>query len=704
MKKWMLALMMFWGCLAARADEGMWFLELMRQQHIADSLRKAGLEISPYSLYSEKGASIKNKVGIFGGGCTGELVSPKGLVFTNNHCGFSYINAISTVEHNYLRDGFFAKSMEEEIPTPGLEFTFVLHIENVTKKVERLAKKQGADVYTMMSRRWLGKAKPYIFDAKDYKGKKGIEAQILPFFGGNEFYLIVYQCFSDVRLVADPPIRLAQFGGNSDNWEWPRQNVDFCAFRIYADKEGQPAEYSLENVPLHTPEFLKISAQGIEDGDFTMVMGFPGRTRRFLTKAQVEFMLNASHRPTVKAGWPELAFNRKEMSRSDSMRLVLQDNDMMLGNVVKNYDGVIKAVYRNALLEAKEAEEARFAAFVAQRGKEEYRGVVKRIAELCEAYVDTVHDFTLMARTLSKNTMKLHFHTLEKWAAALESGDAQAIDSLKGAVMNNYERNHRYFNTAFNVRRLAILLPIWEVNRVLPMSKALVLPSAEELEHSLFARKESFEAFMAAPSAKVLKADALYRYLGALEQYRRPMALAYRAYNEQIVPLEKTYIKGIEEMCHHSKAPDANFTLRMTYGHVMAYSPRDGVRYDWRTTLKGMFEKEDQTNEDYLVDERVRKLYEAQNFGPYQRKDGKLPTCFLTNNDITGGNSGSAVLDSKGRLIGLAFDGNIESLSGDLMYNPLLQRCICVDARFVLWTLDVYGQSAYLFDEMVIER
>ena len=702
MKKILLFAVAVLCSLVARADEGMWLLKLMEQQHLADSLRKAGLQLPPSQLYSETGSSLKDVVGIFGNGCTGEVVSPDGLIFTNNHCGFSYIHAMSSVEKNYLKDGFFAKSRAEELPTPNLTFTFVLAIEDVTAQVEAEARRLGIDKYTRQSYSFTSKMNNELRKNSKYAKLRGIESTLLPFFGGNQFYIIYMQEYTDVRLVADPPLNVAQFGGNSDNWVWPRQNVDWCAFRIYADKNGQPAPYSPQNVPLKRKNYLRISSKGIQEGDYTMVMGFPGSTSRFLTSEQVALRVNSINQPIVAAGWPVLDLYKKYMEKNDSIRLVLESINMRLGNVVKNYDGMIKAVRNLKLIDEKRREEKRFQDFAHQSGKPEYQTVVADINNLCKTYQDSIFDDNLLYATLSNIKYPASYRIIQQLLAALKANNRQDIHNFSESLLTSYNDQIENFTTDYVIERTRLLLPIWEKNCRLPISRSLQVSNPYELiSQSIFASRKKLETFLANPSAETLTSDPIYKMIKDIDELSEKLE-GTKHFKMAVQPLEKTYVRGLEEMYNNSKAPDANFTLRMTYGHVKAMKPRDGVFYDWRTTLKGMFEKEDSTNIDYIVHPRMRQLYEARDFGRYAREDGQLPTCFISNNDITGGNSGSPVMNAKGELIGLAFDGNIEALSSDLKFDPELQRCINVDIRYVLWILDKFGESKYLFNEMEI--
>lgn len=699
-----LALLM--GLTAARADEGMWLLKLMKQQHLEDSLRKAGLQLPPEALYSETSPSLRECVGIFGGGCTGEVVSADGLVLTNNHCGFSYVHAMSTMDKNYLKDGYFAKSRAEELPTPDLTFTFVLRIVDVTDDVNQAARKEKADVYTAQSQSFLEPLAEKLLKKSDLRKKKGIRVRIVPYFGGNQFYMFYEQVYSDVRLVVNPPYNIGQFGGNTDNWMWPRQNADFAMFRIYADKDGQPAPYSKDNVPLKVRKYLPISLKGIQQGDYAMIMGFPGSTSRYLTASEVKLrtVQNAAH---VLPGNPQLDFMKRQMDANDSIRLQLEDDYFGLGNVVKNYGGMNESVEKTGLMQKKQAEEAAFRTFAAKSGDPAYATIIDRIDSLCKAYEDTIFDMHLYLSTLMEQKFQVSLSVMSTFADALEEGKEKGIEAARAALEAAYEAGAGHYDRQIDLQTMQLLLPYWTKHNRLGMQPAFLQKGdgqayyADLYAKTLFRDRASFDAFMKNPSAEVLRNDPLYKHEAELLKfYMMKVIPAIMRYSVRRRELDKIYVRGLCEMYDWTKAPDANFTLRMTYGHVCDLKPRDGVLYDWRTTLTGMFEKASTTESDYFVNEDLRKFYERKDYGRYAREDGELPTCFLTNNDITGGNSGSPVMNAKGELIGLAFDGNIESLSSDLKFNPALQRCINVDIRYVLFIIDKFGGSTYVLDEL----
>lgn len=697
------------GFTAAHADEGMWLLKLMKQQHLEDSLRKAGLQLPATALYSETAPSLRDCIGIFGGGCTGEVVSPEGLILTNHHCGFSYVHEMSGIGHDYMKDGYFAHNRSEELRTPAsLTFTFVKRITDVTAQVNAEAVKKHADEYTRQSIGFLEPIAQKMLKKSEFAKLKGMTARIVPYFGGNQFYIFFEQKYQDIRLVANPPYNIGQFGGNSDNWMWPRHNADFCMFRIYADKNGQPAPYSKDNVPLKLKKYLPISLKGMNQGDYTMIMGFPGTTTRYLTAAEVKLRCESTNAPIILAGNPLLKYYKELMDQSDEKRLLLEDEYASWGNTVKNFGGMNEAVEKEHLIDEKKDEEARFRQFAAQSGKAEYKDIIERIEKLCQTYADTLHDMTLYRIALQDQALWVRPSLVNAYEKALQSNKQKDIEAAKAALVAYCQNNIKNVNMAIDCGKVKLLTPYFLKGRKLKDLQPAYLNGKQKVEaviddiynNTIFADSTKLANALAKNDAQILKNDPLYLQTTDLVAYQEKLAKTLQAYNAQRKELDKIYVRGLCEMYNWAKAPDANFTLRMTYGHVKDLDPRDGVHYNWRTVLDGMFEKESSTESDYFINERLRKLYEAKDFGRYAREDGKLPACFLSNNDITGGNSGSGVLNAKGELIGLAFDGNIESLSGDLKFNPRLQRCINVDIRYVLFIIDKFGGAGYVLPEL----
>lgn len=709
MKKIILLLCFIAGIGSAHADEGMWLLKLMERQQLAKTLKKAGLKLKPEALYSEEAPSLRECIGIFGNGCTGEIISPDGLVLTNNHCGFSYVHAMSTMEHNYLQDGYFAQNREEELQVPDLDFTFVLRIVDVTKEVEAKAKEKGVNEYTAQSQAFLQPLAEELLQASDLKDKKNVKPRIVPYFGGNEFYIFYEQVFPDVRLVVNPPQNIAQFGFNQDNWLWPRHNADFAMFRIYADANGEPAAYAETNVPLKCKKYLPISVKGVEEGDYTMIMGFPGRTSRYLTASEVHLRTQSQNTPINMAGEAQLNFMKALMDRDSVANLKLADEYMSLGNVVKNYGGMNESVKKTGLMSIKADEEKAFRAFAQNSNNPAFNNIIERIDSLVCAVEDTLHDYYLLNSTAGQSKFEVNVPLFDALFKAVEAGKNDEVATCKENILKWYDATIAGLDLNFDRQTVELLAPYWvKHNRKCAAPEYLKDEAtakrhyAEVYETSMFRNREQLNAFLNNPNHEVFAADALVKHWTDFNAASKKYGPALNAYNTKRKELDKIYNLGLCEMYEWRKAPDANFTLRMTYGKVCGYSPRDAVQYDWNTVLEGMFEKENPNDPDYVINEKLRSFYETKNFGKYARKDGKLPTCFLSNNDITGGNSGSPVMNAKGELVGVAFDGNIESLSSDLRFNPELQRCINVDIRYVLFLIDTFGGSSYLLDELEI--
>ena len=699
----------------AQADEGMWLLQLMKQQNSIELMKKQGLKLQADDLYNTNGVSLKDAVGIFGRGCTGEIVSPEGLILTNHHCGYGAIQQHSSVEHDYLTDGFWAKNRSEELPTPGLEFRFVHRIVDITDLVNQQVKEGKVDETTAMTAPFLSKLAKEEFEKSDLKGKPGIEAKALPFYAGNKYFLFYYKVYSDVRMVAAPPSSVGKFGGETDNWMWPRHTGDFSMFRIYADKNGEPAAYSADNVPLKTPKFLPISLKGLEENDYAMIMGFPGSTERYLTQSEVKQRMTATNQAMIDMRGVRLDILRKFMEASDKIRIQYASKFAQSSNYWKNSIGMNKAIVDNDVLGTKAAIEKQFADFA--KGKPEYQGVVEKIDALVEK---------------SSPLLRQLYYTHEALRGAIEFGSPFLVmDNIKKALKEKndslLQASKKQLEKVFNETHNKDY--DHEVDRavakaILPaLAKALQpeqLPAfyqtiekefkgnydayVDQLyDNSIMANRENLDKFLKKPSIKAIDRDLATAYSRAKVEKIRELGMAMQQAEEGIELLHKAYIRGLGEMkLPVPSYPDANFTLRLTYGNVKSYNPKDGVHYKYFTTTDGILQKEDPNNSEFVVPAKLKELIQNKDFGRYAMKNGVMPVCFLTTNDITGGNSGSPVIDGEGRLIGCAFDGNWESLSGDINFDNNLQRCIALDIRYVLFILEKLGGCKHLVDEMQI--
>lgn len=714
-KKGLLAAIAALTVCSARADEGMWLLQLMKQQNSIDMMKKQGLKLEADDLYNPNGVSLKDAVGIFGGGCTGEIISPEGLILTNHHCGYGAIQQHSSVEHDYLTDGFWAMNRSEELPTPGLKFRFVHRIVDITDLVNAKIKAGEVTEIDALTSPFLNKLAKEELEKSDLKGKPGIEVRALPFYAGNKFYMFYYKVYSDVRMVAAPPSSVGKFGGETDNWMWPRHTGDFSMFRIYADANGEPAEYSESNVPLKTPKFLPISIKGLNEGDYAMIMGFPGSTERYLTQSEVKQRMNAVNQAMIDMRGVRLEVLRKYMDASDKTRIQYASKFAGSSNYWKNSIGMNKAIIDNDVLGAKAEIEKKYASFA--QGKPEYEGVVEKIDAIIEKSTPTLRQLyytnEALRGAIEFGSTYLIMDNIKK---ALEEKNDSLLQASKKQLENAYDGIHnKDYDHEVDRAVAKAILPA--------LAKALnadELPSFYQTingefkgdynayvdniyDNSILSNRKNLDKFLAKPTVKAIEKDPATAYSRSKNEKLQELGKQYMELESGMELLHKAYIRGLGEMKQPVPSyPDANFTMRLTYGNVKSYSPRDAVHYDYYTTTDGILEKENPEDREFVVPAKLKELIQKKDFGRYAMTDGTMPVCFLTTNDITGGNSGSPVINGEGQLIGTAFDGNWESLSGDINFNNDLQRCIALDIRYVLFILDKLGNCSHLIKEMNI--
>lgn len=661
MKKFLLTLAAIAAMLpSARADEGMWMLPLLEKIN-SDALRNLGSRLSPDQIYSINHSSIKDAVVQFGGGCTGEIISGSGLLVTNHHCGYGSIQALSSEEHNYLEDGYWASSRSEEIPVPGLSVKFLQKMTDVTGKVKD---EKSADALI----------------AKAVKENPHCTAQIVSFFNDNVQYLVIYKVYRDVRFVGAPPAASGKFGGDTDNWMWPRHTCDFSMFRVYAGADNEPADYSESNVPMVPRQFLNISLKGIQEGDFAMIMGYPGRTQRFQTASQLEDMLELNDiRIAARTVRQDVLW--KEMRASDKVGLQYASKYASSSNGWKKWIGMKEAFAKLNVIGRQEEKEAELGAWIGEKkGRiKKYGDPVSEIASGVAGRKAAYQGYTLISETLSK--IELIGLVRAKDASDYKDYDAEVDRKVAHAMVRHYLQNAD------------------------PQDRVDV---SEEMIDKIFDESvfTSYDKLEAARAAGVnLDEDPAAVLRGAIIDKRGPLYRQTITWDDTLEAPTKAYAAALLEWQKAKPSyPDANFTCRLTYGTVKGYEPKDGVVYKYYTTLKGVMEKEDPDNYEFRVPARLKELYNAKDYGQYADAQGQLVTCFLTNLDITGGNSGSPVMDADGNLIGLAFDGNWEAMSGDVIFEPNLQRCICVDIRYVLFMMDKFGGAGWLLDEMNIVK
>ncbi len=714
MKKHLLSLLLTLLIAPAQtfADEGMWLLQLMRSQNLEDRMRECGLEISVDEIYSPDAPSLKDAIGIFGRGCTGEIVSPNGLVFTNHHCGYSYIQQLSSVEHNYLKDGFWSQNYDEELPCENISFTFVASIKDVTDEINSRISDGRMTEQESFSQSKLTAVAKELFETDDIEGKQYLTPELKPYFEGNKYYLVYYKKYTDVRLVATPPSSIGKFGGETDNWMWPRHTGDFSIFRVYADANGNPAAYSKENKPLSTPKHLSISLAGLEPGDYSMIMGFPGSTSRFLTGGEVKSRMHNSNDPRIAMRDAALKIIREEREKSEAVSIQYANKMASISNYWKNSIGMNKAIVDNKVIEKKLVNEAKFKEFAHSIGNNDYAQVVDKINAVVEEYSRSQYLITL-TQELIMNTEFIMRNLSDNNKIILETPKT-AGEQFKSIYAWLHDRD---YNHDIDRRIAKSVLPLY-ISLTTEQERPALLNEINKkykgdwdkyidyvYDNSILSNQKNFDKFAKNPTVKNFEKDPARQLRKAFYDAYGKLVAADQQFEAAINPLRKTYLKGILEMANGTPvAPDANFTMRLTYGNVKLYRPRDGVIYDYYTTLKGIMEKEDPTNSEFIVPARLKELYAAKDYGQYAMPNGEMPVAFLTTNDITGGNSGSGVLNSRGQLIGLAFDGNWESLSGDITFDSELQRCINVDIRYVLFVIDKFGGCKRLIDEMTIVR
>ena len=717
MKKFKLLLLalMCVAFLPSKADEGMWLLQLMQEQHLADRMKAQGLLLEADDIYNPNRVSLKDAVGIFGGGCTGEIISPDGLILTNHHCGYGAIQQHSSVEHDYLTDGFWAKSRKEELPTPGLKFKFVERIVDVTDKVNNKVKSGEVKEEETFEYDFLKKLADEELKASDLNGKAGISAQALPFYAGNKFYLIYLKTYSDVRMVAAPPSSIGKFGGETDNWMWPRHTCDFSVFRIYADANGEPAEYNENNVPLKAKKHLAISLKGINEGDYAMIMGFPGSTSRYLTRSEVKERMEADNQAMIDMRGVRLDVLRKYMDASDKTRIQYASKFAGSSNYWKNSIGMNKAIIDNDVLGTKAKQEKNFAEFA--KGKTEYEGVVERIDEIIAKRMPVTRQFNYLYEALSGAIeFGSPYMIMYKIKTALKEKNDSLLAASKAQLEEVFNDIHNkdYDHEVDRAVAKAILpalaqklqpeqLPVF-YQTIQSKYKGDYNAFVDDMyDNSILANRTNFDKFMKKPTVKAIEKDPATAYSRSKIEKLKAVSIEEKALSNGLELLHKAYIRGLGEMkLPVPSYPDANFTLRLTYGNVKAYSPRDAIHYNYYTTTDGILEKENPEDREFVVPAKLKELILNKDFGRYAMADGTMPVCFLTTNDITGGNSGSPVINGEGQLIGCAFDGNWESLSGDINFDNNLQRCIALDIRYVLFILEKLGDCGHLIKEMNI--
>lgn len=698
----------------AKADEGMWLLPLIEKLNMG-KMTELGLKLSAEDIYSLNKASLKDAIVIFGGGCTGEIVSSQGLILTNHHCGYGSIQSHSTVDHDYLQDGFWAKTKEEELPNPNLSVTFLVRIEDVTEQML-------AGVKDGMSESERTTALNTARQAIEKKAQEGnsYRVQVSSFYGGNYFYLLVYERYNDVRLVGAPPSSIGKFGFDTDNWEWPRHTGDFSVFRVYSAPDGKPAAYSKENVPLSPKKYLHVSLKGVEEGDFAMILGYPGRTTRNMTSFEVNEQLQIVHPDRIKIRGIKQDIWMKDMQADQKVNIQYASKYSGSSNYWKYSIGQKGGLERLNVMGEKLEIEKQFNAWVNQDAarKAKYGEVLNTIKNAVEGRAEPYNALNYLSECLQGCELLSLNQMATTLISSLKANDAKKLSDATDRVKKYMESFYKDYNAPTDMKSTKAMLKVYRtdipvkfqpdfyVNIVDKKFKGDIDKFVDNMfAKSVFASEEKLNAFLAKPVLKTIESDPVYLASASIMKTAAEISKNSSQYDEALNTGRRLWIAAMLEM-NPGKTwyPDANSTMRLSYGSVKDYDPRDGVTYKYYTTLQGVVDKYKPGDYEFDLPKRLIELNARKEYGRYASPKGYMPVCFLTNNDITGGNSGSPVMNAKGELIGLAFDGNWEAMSGDIAFDAQLKRTIVVDIRFVLWTMDIYAGAKHLVDEMTLEQ
>lgn len=716
MKKLVFALILSLVMVRTYAEEGMWLPMLLGEQVYKDMVRK-GLKLKPEQLYSMNQASIKDAIVIFGGGCTGEVVSNQGLLFTNHHCGYGSIAAASTVEHNYLRDGFWAMDKSQEISSKGLSVRFLNRIEDVTAQVESAVGNSTGAEKTKKLNEISQKIAAGVTNGDEFRA-----AVVVPIFRGRQYLMYVYEVYKDVRLVGTPPESVGKFGGDTDNWEWPRHTGDFSVFRVYMSADGKPANFSSENVPYRPKHFLPVSIKGFTDGDYAMIFGYPGSTNRYETSYGVQLSTDINNPTLVKLRDMRLRFMFEEMKKDPAIKLQLASEYASVANYWKFYDGETRQLLKYDIYGQKKKTEDAFTTWA--KGKPAYEQVMADFAKAYEGWRPyAMHRQYFSEGILGCRLVQASGSLLQLETALMrEDSPKDQIQKNLDAIDSARKRYRENYNLKADQQILANVLLMF-LNDIDPtqhpegfystlfrkyssLEKSPFTALAEDaFQHSLMTDNEKWAAFKEKPSLEILHADPVFLVVNAFfKNYQTVVLPRFNEFATKNEELSRKYMDGLFEMNPDKmKAtyPDANFTMRVSYGNVQSYKPKDAVTYDFVTTISGVLAKYKPGDYEFDLPQKLIDLAKAKDFGRYAdpvRKD--LVVGFITNNDITGGNSGSPVINAKGELIGLAFDGNYEALSHKLAFDKDMIRTINVDIRYVLWCIDKLGGARHIVDEL----
>lgn len=696
--------------LSTYADEGMWILKELNKQNLA-RMAELGFKPSVDKLYNENEPCVANAVVIFGGGCTGITVSEQGLIFTNHHCGFGSIQKLSSVEHDYLKNGFVSQSQSEELPVPGLSVRYLRETIDVSDRINSQIDKYQDEYQRLMAADSIGNA---ICDSIGQN--QFLAAQVVPFYNNNKYYLVTYDVYRDVRMVFAPPSSIGKFGGDTDNWMWPRQTGDFSIFRVYANAENKPAEYDAANKPYHPKYVAEVSMQGYQDKDYAMTIGFPGSTDRYLCSWGVKQRIEDSNKPRIEVRGIKQALWSEAMQASDAVRIKYASKYAGSSNYWKNAIGMNRGLANLDVIARKQAEEKAFADWVAQsQDRVAKYGEVLSLLEKGYTSTSASRNALTYLREAFANGAEII-----RLARMVQSFDAEKSTAEEKQVFleDRIKAFFKDYEPTLDQKVLAAMLKIvrervdedrlpdiytkidkkykgdYEKYAAYVFKKTSLL--SEERIAKIINNPKEYAKISKDPAVELSLSTTMALY--SLEQEMSDAEFDIRRG-------ERLYFAALKEMNPDKALPsDANFTMRMSYGSIGGYRPYDAAWYNYYSTDRGVLEKEDPTSDEFYVQPEILDLFKKRDFGPYANEKGELQLCFLSNNDITGGNSGSPIFDKNARLIGLAFDGNWEAMSGDIAFEPELQRCIGVDIRYVLFMIDKWGKCPRLIDELKLIR
>lgn len=669
---------------------GMWIPSLLEGMN-EQEMTSLGSKLTAKDIYDVNNSSLKDAIGHFNGGCTSEVISPEGLILTNHHCGFGEIQSHSSLENDYLKDGFWAMSKQEELPNENLYIEFIVRIDDVT------AKALNGVTNTMSEREKQSTIDKNINEIQKNVQKEAWQGvKIKPFYKGNQYFLFVTERFDDVRLVGAPPSSIGKFGSDTDNWVFPRHTGDFALFRIYADKNNRPAKYSKDNVPYKPKHFLPVSLDGVEEGDFTMVFGFPGSTNEYLPAVAIQHITEEFNPSNIAIREAALKEIDAQMKASDAVRIKYASKQARIANAWKKWIGENLGIKKSNAIAERQAFEATFKKALKEKGLEASYGNI--LPEFEKLYADFA-EINIRRRNfievflVNNELMQMMFRAYQLEQVAINK--PERFDEAKNSYINRLKGIHKDFDANVDKGVFSNVMPLYNPKNV----------DASIYEKTSFTNLDNALQLFEGNAKKVVKnlnKDAAYQYAKPMiEEFFTKIDPEFQQKNQPITALQKTYMKALMEALPKARYfPDANSTLRVTYGQVRGYSPRDAVYYNPVSYLDGVIEKYVPGDYEFDVPQKLIDLYEAKDFGQYTDKNGKVPVCFLGTNHTTGGNSGSPAIDAHGNLIGLNFDRVWEGTMSDMNYDPEICRNIMVDARYILFIIDKYAGAKHLIDEM----